>query len=147
MTAGLSRLRAAQRAKSDERFAERVAHQLQQLRAERAPEEPPPIVLDAGNFTRAQVPWAVDLAAAWAWRALVIGAAGYILYRVMAYFSVIFMPLAISLLIAALTGPVVASASKVHMKCWITTPPTLANEFLPQRMAAARISFSKCSPT
>ena len=65
MTAGLSRLRAAQRAKSDERFAERVAHQLQQLRAERAPEEPP-IVIDAGpsNFSRAQVPWAVDLAAA-----------------------------------------------------------------------------------
>jgi predicted PurR-regulated permease PerM len=117
MTAGLSRLRAAQRAKSDERFAERVAHQLQQLRAERAPEEPPPIVIDAGpsNFTRAQVPWAVDLAAAWAWRALVIGAAGYIAYRVMAYFSVIFMPLAISLLIAALAGPVVASASKVHI--------------------------------
>ena len=110
MTAGLSRLRAAQRAKSDERFAERVAHQLQQLRAERAPEEPQPIVIDAGpsNFSRAQVPWAVDLAAAWAWRALVIGAAGYIAYRVMAYFSVIFLPLAISLLIAALAGPVVA---------------------------------------
>ncbi len=117
MTAGLSRLRAAQRAKSDERFAERVAHQLQQLRAERAPEEPQPIVIDAGpsNFSRAQVPWAVDLAAAWAWRALVIGAAGYIAYRVMAYFSVIFLPLAISLLIAALAGPVVASASKVHI--------------------------------
>ena len=78
MTARLSRLRAAQQAKSDERFAERFAHQWTQMRAERVQEEEKPPVIDAGpsNFSRAQVPWAFDLAAAWAWLLVVIGAAG-----------------------------------------------------------------------
>jgi predicted PurR-regulated permease PerM len=117
MTARLSRLRAAQRAKSDERFAERFAHQWTQMRAERVQEEEKPPVIDAGpsNFSRAQVPWAFDLAAAWAWRLIVIGAAGYLVFRIMSYFSVIFLPLAISLLIAALASPVVASASRVRI--------------------------------
>ena len=41
--------------------------------------EPEPIVAGPSNFSRAQVPWGVDLAAAWAWRFLVIVAAGYVI--------------------------------------------------------------------
>lgn len=117
MSARLRGLRAAQRAKSDERFAERFTAQWTQMRSDRGQVEEPPPVIDAGpsNFSRAQVPWAFDLAAAWAWRMIVIGAAGYIAFRIMSYFSVIFLPLAISLLIAALASPIVASAGKVHI--------------------------------
>ncbi|MGA9749925.1 MAG: AI-2E family transporter [Nocardioides sp.] len=114
MTGRLSRLRETQRVKSDERFAERFAQQWTTMRADRQNHDTPPVI-DAGpsNFNRAQVPWAFDLAAAWSWRVLVIGAAGYGLFYVMAMFSVIFLPLAISLLIAALAAPIVASAGKV----------------------------------
>ncbi len=111
----LGRLRATQRAKSDERFAERFAHQWTQIRGDRVHQEEPPPVIDAGpsNFSRAQVPWALDLVAAWSWRFLVIAAAGYVVFYVIAMFSVIFLPLAIALLIAALGSPVVKSAAKV----------------------------------
>jgi predicted PurR-regulated permease PerM len=111
----LGRLRATQRAKSDERFAERFAHQWSQIRAERVHEAELPPVIDAGptNFSRAQVPWAFDLVAAWSWRFLVIAAAGYVVFYVIAMFSVIFLPLAIAMLIAALGTPVVKSAARV----------------------------------
>lgn len=110
----LSRLRASQRQRSEERFAERFAHQWSQMRAERQHEEEPPTI-DAGpsNFSRAQVPWGVDLAAAWAWRFLAIAGATAVLLYLLARFSVIFLPLAIALLIAALAVPVVESASRV----------------------------------
>ena len=64
MTSRLSRLRETQRAKSDERFAERFAHQWTQIRAERQQVEEVPPTIDAGptNFSRAQVPWAFDQA-------------------------------------------------------------------------------------
>jgi len=90
----------------DERLAERIAHQWALLRAERRP-EPVPIETGPSNFSRAQVPWGVDLAAAWAWRFLVICAAGYLVFRVIGYFSLIALPIAVALLIAALTSPVV----------------------------------------
>ena len=111
----LGRLRATQRAKSEERFAERFAHQWSQIRGDRVHQEEPPPVIDAGpsNLSRAQVPWALDLVAAWSWRFLVIAAAGYVVFYVIAMFSVIFLPLAIALLIAALGSPVVKSAAKV----------------------------------
>ena len=115
MTGRLSRLRATQRAKSEERFAERFAHHWAQMRSERTHEEETPPVIEGGttNFSRAQVPWAFDLAAAWSWRFLVIAAAMYAIFYLVAMFSVIFIPIAIALLIAALASPVVASAAKV----------------------------------
>jgi predicted PurR-regulated permease PerM len=115
MNSRLSRLRDSQRQRSDERFAERFAHQWSQIRAERQspPVQPPTIDAGPSNFSRAQVPWAFDLAAAWSWRFLVISAAGYVVLWLLARFSVIVLPLAISLLIAALAAPVVDSASRV----------------------------------
>jgi hypothetical protein len=107
MTSRLSRLRDSQRQRSDERFAERFAHQWSQMRAERQHQsEPAPPTIDAGptNFSRAQVPWALDLTAAWSWRFLVIAAAGYVVLWLLDRFSVIFLPLAVALLIAALAA-------------------------------------------
>ena len=48
------------------------------MRAERRA-EPAAITSGPSNFTRAQVPWALDLAAAWAWRLLVIAAGTWLL--------------------------------------------------------------------
>lgn len=98
------------------RRAERLAHQLAQqwaqIRAERR-SEPEPIKTGPSNFSRAQVPWGLDLASAWAWRFLVIAAAGYVILWLLAYFVVITLPLIIAVLIAALAAPVVNDLAKV----------------------------------
>lgn len=107
-----------------ERLAKQFAQQWATVRAaDRRPEpEPAPIPTGPSNFAPAHVPWGVDLAAAWAWRLLVIAAAGYLLARVLAFFAVITLPLAIALLIAALVSPVVRSMNGIGV---------------PQRLAAA----------
>lgn len=91
----------------DEGLAERLAQQWALARAERLHHEPPPIRSGPSNVAPAQVPYGVDLVAAWAWRFLVIAAAGYLVFRVIGFFSVITLPLAISLLLAALVVPLV----------------------------------------
>ncbi len=91
---------------SPQRFAERVAQQWAQARAERRP-EPLPIEPGTTNLARGQVPYGVDLAAAWAWRFLVIAGAGYLILWLLAYFSLIAVPVAIALLITALASPLV----------------------------------------
>ena len=79
MSGGMDRIRERQRRKSEDRFAERFATQFAQqwatVRAERRQDDQPTIHAGPSNFSRAQVPWAVDLAAAWSWRFLVIVAA------------------------------------------------------------------------
>lgn len=62
----------------------------------------PPVAAGTSNFSRAQVPWGLDLAAAWSWRFLVIAAAGYVILWLLAKFAVVAFPLAIALLLAAL---------------------------------------------
>ncbi|CUR55157.1 conserved membrane hypothetical protein [metagenome] len=89
-----------------DRLAAQFAHQWAQVRAERRL-EPAPIVGGRSNFSRAQVPWGVDLAAAWAWRIIVISAAGYGLFWLLSYLAVITLPVIVALLIAALVGPIV----------------------------------------
>ncbi len=90
------------------RLAQQFAEQWATVRAERrASPEPAPIPVGPSNFAPAQVPWGVDLAAAWAWRFLVIVAAGYLIARVLGFFAVITLPLVVALLIAALVTPVV----------------------------------------
>ena len=90
----------------DESFAHRLAHQWAQLRDERR-HEPAPITAGRSNFSRAQVPWGLDLAAAWAWRVLVIAGAGYVVFWLLGYFAVITLPLVVALLISALVIPLV----------------------------------------
>ncbi len=96
-----------QHGEDDERLAERIAHQWSAIRAVDRRPEPEPIVTGPSNFSRAQVPWGVDLAAAWAWRFLVIGLAGYVIMRVLGFFAVVTLPLVVALLIAALVVPLV----------------------------------------
>ena len=61
----------------------------------------------SSNFSRAQVPWGLDLAAAWGWRFLVIVAAGLVILKALAMFAVVTLPLVVALLIAALVSPLV----------------------------------------
>ncbi len=97
-----------------ESITHRLATQWSQLRDVRRP-EPVQITSGASNFSRAQVPWALDLAAAWAWRLIIIAAAGYGVFWVIAYFSVITLPLVIALLITALASPVVDAMTRAGL--------------------------------
>jgi putative heme transporter len=104
--------------RSEGRLRERLANQFAQqwatVRAERAQEvAPTPIPTGPSNFAPAQVPWGVDLAAAWAWRFLVIVAAGYLIVRALGFFAVITLPLAVAMLIAALGSPVVHAMHRI----------------------------------
>ncbi len=95
-----------------ERLSRQLAQQWAMIRAERRT-QPEPIKTGPSNFSRAQVPWGMDLAAAWAWRFLVIAAAGYLIIWVLAYFAVITLPLVIAILITALAAPAVNSLARV----------------------------------
>ncbi len=95
-----------------ERLTQVFASQWAQVRAERR-HEPEPIRTGPSNFSRAQVPWGLDLAAAWSWRFLVIAVAGFTIVWVLAYFAVITLPLIIALLISALAAPVVRGLKTV----------------------------------
>jgi predicted PurR-regulated permease PerM len=100
------------RDEDDESFAHRLAHQWAQLRDERR-HGPEPIIAGRSNFSRAQVPWGLDLAAAWSWRVLVIGGAGYVIFWLLGYFAVITLPLVIALLITALVSPLVDAMQRI----------------------------------
>ncbi|NYE35459.1 putative PurR-regulated permease PerM [Nocardioides cavernae] len=103
---GRRRLFQALARSEDDRLTERFVAQWAQLRAERRAEQPA-FTTGPSNFSRAQVPWGLDLAAAWGWRLIVIAVTGYGILWLLGYFSVITFPLAIALLIAALCTPMV----------------------------------------
>jgi len=106
-----------ERARED-RVAGRLVQQWAALREDRRSErQPAPASLGTGstNTARAQVPWGVDLAAAWGWRLLVVGVAAYVVYRIIGFFSVITLPLAIALLITALATPLVRLLGRVGL--------------------------------
>ncbi len=90
-----------------EGVAARLAHQWAAIR--RHESEPEPIVIAAGtsNFRRAEVPYGVDLAAAWSWRLLVIAGAAALLGFLVSFFAVMVIPVVVALLISALVVPVV----------------------------------------
>jgi putative heme transporter len=98
-----------------ERLAGRLAHQWASLRAERRTE---PVVIATGpsNFSRAQVPWGLDLAAAWSWRLIVIGVASYALFRGIEFFAELTIPVIIALLISALGSPAVAAMERLGIR-------------------------------
>jgi putative heme transporter len=89
-----------------ERIAQQFSQQWHQVRGARPPAEP---VIEAGtsNFSRAQVPWAYDLAAAWAWRFIVITVAVLMVLYGIRYLAVLVFPLVIALFISALVAPLV----------------------------------------
>ncbi|WP_307833421.1 AI-2E family transporter [Pimelobacter simplex] len=89
------------------RLFRRFAHQWALLREERdgRRHEAPSFSTGPSNLRRAEVPYGLDLAAGWAWRLLLIAGAGYLLLRLVGYFAVVTVPLAVALLISALAAP------------------------------------------
>jgi predicted PurR-regulated permease PerM len=106
LSGSMRRLRENQRRRSQDRFTERVASVAKVLAPPEA-EEPPVVEGGESNYAPGRVPHGVDLAAAWAWRLLVIGAAGYFFGKILSTFEVIVLPLVIALLLSALVGPLV----------------------------------------
>jgi predicted PurR-regulated permease PerM len=108
--------KASRRERENDRLADRIAHQFAQqwslLRTERR-SVPEPIRTGPSNFTRAQVPWGVDLAAAWSWRVIVIAAAAWGLWAALTFLAVITLPLVIALLLAALASPGIRIAHEI----------------------------------
>jgi predicted PurR-regulated permease PerM len=92
-------------------FAQQWSHHWAQVRAERRHEEAraetPSVHPGRTNFSRAEVPYGVDLAAAWSWRFIVIVIAGYFIARTIGFLSLVVMPVIIALFISALVIPVV----------------------------------------
>ncbi|GAA1917718.1 hypothetical protein GCM10009737_18940 [Nocardioides lentus] len=98
--------RRGREAERGERLAQQFVQQWTAMRAERRA-EPAPVRGGETDTRPAEVPWALDVAAAWAWRLLLIAGAGFLVLWLLAYFAVVTLPLAISLLIAALASPLV----------------------------------------
>ncbi len=101
------------RAEDEDRLTERLVAQWAQTRAERRAQ--PAFVTGPSNFSRAQVPWGLDLAAAWSWRLIVIVVAALGLLWTMRFFAVITLPIAVSLLAAALAIPVVQGLRRIGL--------------------------------
>ena len=102
------RLRRERSQSEAESLAQRLFSQWSALRDERERQlAPPPQLVAAGSVTRAPVPVGYDLAAAWAWRFLVIVAALAVVGWVLGYLIVIVVPVVVSLLITALAVPLV----------------------------------------
>jgi predicted PurR-regulated permease PerM len=95
-------------------WAAHLAEQRARHRAEVEQAQLRPVVTaGATNFTRAQVPYGVDLAAAWSWRFLVIiGATGVVLWMA-SQVMLVLIPLFVALFIAALAAPVVHAMANV----------------------------------
>jgi predicted PurR-regulated permease PerM len=99
----------------DDGLAQRLAAQWAQIREEQRRPEPEPIEAGRSNFTRAQVPWGLDLAAAWGWRLLVIGAAALVVAKAIGFLAVVVLPIVVALLISALVGPVVTGLQRLRL--------------------------------
>jgi predicted PurR-regulated permease PerM len=96
------------------RLLQQLSHQWEQMRETRRQEAP---VIETGpsNFSRAQVPWAYDLAAAWAWRFIVIAVAMLMILWTLKFFVVVVFPVVIALFISALTAPVVNLLQRLYV--------------------------------
>jgi len=107
-----------ERQRAEDRRAERLVRQLsQQWSQMREPRQQPGPTYRTGpsNLTRAQVPWGYDLAAAWAWRFIVIVIAALIVLRAISTLEVVVFPVLIALFIAALTAPVVNLLERIGL--------------------------------
>jgi predicted PurR-regulated permease PerM len=98
----------------EERLFRRFAHQWAQVREERRHgDQAPSFATGPSNFRRAEVPFGLDLAAGWAWRLLLIAAAAYVLMRLVGFFAVVTVPIAVALLISALAAPFVNGLTRI----------------------------------
>ncbi|MEX0428951.1 AI-2E family transporter [Nocardioides sp. DS6] len=97
-------------------LALRLVQQFNQLREERQEQLASPVPVAATEATRATVPYGVDLAASWAWRFLVIVAAGYLLVRALGFLELVVVPVVIALLVSALVIPVVGALERIGIR-------------------------------
>ena len=93
---------------------QRIAQQWAEVRAARQTlDTAPQITTGPSNFKPGQVPYGVDLAAAWAWRFAAICVATAIILWLLNLFLVVVLPLVIALLIAALTSPLLGWLQRI----------------------------------
>lgn len=90
-----------------EGLAQRLFSQWSALRDERERQLAPPVILTREGLGRSSVPLGFDSAAAWSWRFLVIVGAIAVIGYVLNFLIVLVVPIVVSLLITALTIPVV----------------------------------------
>ena len=76
----------------------------------------PEITGGPSNLKPAQVPYGMDLAAAWSWRFVVVCLAGGIILWLLKFFLVVVLPVVVALLIAALVAPVVKWLERVGVR-------------------------------
>lgn len=108
---------AAEARESAESFALRLVNQFERLREERQEQLAAPEPVTAPKpVSRTDVPYGVELSAQWAWRFLVIVAAGYLIVRALGFLSIVVVPVVIALLIAALVSPVVNGLARIGLK-------------------------------
>lgn len=108
---------AAEARESAENFALRLVNQFERLREERQEQLAAPEPVTAPKaVSRTDVPYGVELSAQWAWRFLVIVAAGYLIVRALGFLSIVVVPVVIALLIAALVSPVVNGLARIGLK-------------------------------
>jgi putative heme transporter len=83
---------------------------------------PDPVVDHRSTASRddAEVPHSLRIAAAWAWRLLVVGVLGWVLLRFIGIISIVVIPLAVALLLSALLAPAVGWMRHLRL------PPSLA---------------------
>lgn len=98
-----------------ERLAQQLSQQWEQVREARRTNSEPVIETGPSNFSRAQVPWAYDLAAAWAWRFIAIAVAVLMVLWTLKFFAVVVLPVVIALFIAALSAPLVAGLQRLYV--------------------------------
>jgi len=100
-----------------DRLTQQLAAQWALMRAERRADraQPAPITGGQSNLARAEVPWGLDLAAAWAWRFLVITAAAGLMVWAFWQVRVVTLPILIALLITALGSPVVRLGRRLRV--------------------------------
>ncbi|HEX5090089.1 MAG TPA: AI-2E family transporter [Nocardioides sp.] len=99
-----------------EGVAARLAHQWAAMRRQERRPEPVEIAAGTSNFSRAEVPYGLDLAAAWSWRLIIIAGAVYLLWYVVSYLAVLVIPVVVALLISALVAPVVDWLERNHVR-------------------------------
>jgi predicted PurR-regulated permease PerM len=100
--------RAEQAEHESTELRERIAQQWAEVRAaRRGMGAEPEIAGGPSNLKAAQVPYGMDLAAAWSWRFVVVCLAAGIILWLLQFFLVVVLPVIVALLIAALVAPVV----------------------------------------
>lgn len=125
---------------TNERLAARLYQQWNQLRQERQEQlaSPAPVAV-AAEPKRPTIPPGVDLAASWAWRFLVIVAAGYLIVRTLGFLEVIVIPVVIALLVSALVVPIVGALQRTGLPRGVASLLVVIGVIL---VVAAMLSFA-----